>query len=114
APLAIDELQPWTKLEADSIRFLPCHRRSLELESSDSSSAIDELRQLMSWTQSRVGLMKENDLKEAKKGRKRGVMKENDQKGARMGQKRGKTTEPRKISNRGSVQNGTNLWEKNR
>ncbi|PON98342.1 hypothetical protein TorRG33x02_059170 [Trema orientale] len=32
--------------------FLLCHRRSLKLDSSDSSSAIDELRQLMSWTQS--------------------------------------------------------------
>ncbi|PON94043.1 hypothetical protein TorRG33x02_100820 [Trema orientale] len=32
------------KLEADSIRFLLCHRRSLKLDSSDSFSAIDELR----------------------------------------------------------------------
>ncbi|PON74244.1 hypothetical protein PanWU01x14_050760 [Parasponia andersonii] len=30
--------------EADSIRFLLCHRRSLKLDSSDSFSAIDELR----------------------------------------------------------------------
>ncbi|PON77633.1 hypothetical protein TorRG33x02_240060 [Trema orientale] len=51
ALLTIDELQPWTKLEADSSRFLLCHRRSLKLDSSDSSSAIDELRQLTSSTQ---------------------------------------------------------------
>ncbi|POO02881.1 hypothetical protein TorRG33x02_009420 [Trema orientale] len=43
---------PWTKLEADSIRFLLCYRRRLKLDSSDSSSAIDELRQLTSSTQS--------------------------------------------------------------
>ncbi|PON79871.1 hypothetical protein TorRG33x02_234900 [Trema orientale] len=47
--------EPWTKLEADSIRFLLCHRRSLKLDSSDSSSAIDELRQLTSSAQSIAG-----------------------------------------------------------
>ncbi|PON40540.1 hypothetical protein PanWU01x14_296760 [Parasponia andersonii] len=39
-----NEPQPSMKLEADSIRFLLRHRRSLKLDSSDSFSAIDELR----------------------------------------------------------------------
>ncbi|PON76885.1 hypothetical protein PanWU01x14_032050 [Parasponia andersonii] len=54
----MDEVQPWTKLEADAIRFLLCHRRSLKLDSSYSSSSIDELWQLTSSTQSITGSLK--------------------------------------------------------
>ncbi|PON65273.1 hypothetical protein PanWU01x14_117900 [Parasponia andersonii] len=36
SPLTIDELQPWTKLEADSIRFLLCHRRVPAIDELDS------------------------------------------------------------------------------
>ncbi|PON77065.1 Small nuclear RNA activating complex (SNAPc), subunit SNAP [Parasponia andersonii] len=50
APLTIDELQPWMNLEAGSISFLLCHRRSLKLDSSDSFSAIDELHSIYSST----------------------------------------------------------------
>ncbi|PON92946.1 hypothetical protein TorRG33x02_112250 [Trema orientale] len=36
APLTIDELQPWTKLEADSVRLLLCHRRAPAIDELDS------------------------------------------------------------------------------